>query len=52
MNPDFFLFVFNFRLVAVPNMHDAQIVTSSFRSKILARRTPVFDSVYMDLGCR
>ena len=52
MDPDFFHFVLNCCLLAVPNMHDSQRGTLYFRSKNCARRTPGFDSINIYLVCR
>ena len=52
MDPDFLLFVIVCSLLAVPNMHDAQRSTKSFRSRNSFGRTPSFASINMDLGCK
>ena len=52
MDPDFLPLVLNFLLLAVPNIHDAQRGTSSFKYRNIYGRTPSFASLNMDLGCR
>ena len=52
MGPDFFPSVIHCLLLDVPNMHDAQIGTSSFKSINIHERTPIFASLNMDLVWR
>ena len=52
VNPDLLPFVVYFCLVFGPNMHDAQRVTSSFRSRNSFGGTPWFACLNMNLGCK
>ena len=52
MDPDLFPFVVNCLLLVVTNMHDAQKVTSSFKSKDTDGRTLGFAILHKDLGWR
>ena len=49
MDPYLFLFVLHLLLLAIPNMHDAQRSTSSFKSRNIDERTPSFSSPNTDI---
>ena len=52
MDPDFFPFVLHCLFLDVPNIHDEQRSTSSFKSRHIDGRTPIFASLNMDLVLR
>ena len=52
MDTYFFPFVIHCFLLDVPNMHNAQRGTSSFKYKNRFGRNPSFYSLNMDFGCR
>ena len=52
MEPYLFHFVIYFYVLDIPSMHYSQIGTLSFRSRNIFVRTPSFDNLKTDLGCK